>query len=382
MANASGTATLANGVTVTKPALSRLADSLLTGGYNSENKPMLNIEHGGQFGWSPVIGRIVDGEHFSEFISAHRYIPRNVVAILLQYPGFFDLLRNPEKWHKALKSLVELHSKKIEGLNAGITLEFDEKAIGGAGEMYEQAINATRERTQVKMTFDEKAGKPINRFLNTWIRYGIMDPDTKTALVGTLDTYKTDLYTPDYYTMTCLFYEPDETTRWVQEAWLVTNMMPKSDGEVTGAKDHNDAQGSIEMEIEFTGIAMSNNAVHTLADNILSNTSTVKVDPKYYPLNVSHVGVKAKHTNLHETGTDQNAPVGFTRPNYINGSPLDKDLSAANIGETNILSSAASAEGSTNLETANITNIVPLNDATPTATSTAENNSNTNSAGN
>ena len=289
--------------------LERVKEALATGTFNIDNQKMLNLEFGGQHGWSPRLGYIdTDGKNYSEWISNAKYVSKNVIAVVLQTPRFFDYMPDAQKWTKTLKSLLELHSKSIDGLQAGLSVEFAESAVGGAGEMQEDVSNVTRARTTITHVFEEKVGKPINRFLTNWIRYGLMDPDTKHALIGTLPGFDSkELFTPDFYTATVLYFEPDVTGRTIVEAWLCTNMAPKSNGEVTGKRDLTAGGETKEMSIEFTSITMYNQAVRQLAQNILDGMTTIKTDPHNLPLFVSTDPATARDAGLSEDV----APIGY-----------------------------------------------------------------------
>ena len=292
--------------------LERVKEALTSGTFNRNNEKMLNIDFGGQFGWSPRLGHIdSDKKNYSEWISNHKYISKNVIAVVIQTPRFFDFMPDPQKWISAFKSLIELHSKSIEGLNSGLTVEYSEHAVGGAGEMQEEVTNVTRARSTVTHTVEEKAGKPINRFLTDWIRYGLMDPDTKHALIGTLSNWKDELYTPEYYTATVLYFEPDITMRHVVEAWLCTNMAPKGNGEVVGKRDLTAAGEAKDIAIEFTSITMYNEPVRRLAQSILNEMTTIKVDPHQLPMFVSENPSEAIDKKLQK----DKAPVGYENAN-------------------------------------------------------------------
>jgi len=287
--------------------LERVKEALTAGTYNRNNEKMLNVDFGGQFGWSPRLGYIDGGKNYSEWISNHKYISKNVIAVVLQTPRFFDFMPDPQKWITTFKSLIELHSKSIEGLTSGLTVEYSEHAVGGAGEMQEEVTNVTRARSTITHTFEEKAGKPINRFLTDWIRYGLMDPDTKHALIGTMANWKDELYTPEYYTATILYMETDITNRHIVEAWLCTNMAPKSNGEVVGKRDLSAGGEAKEMAIEFTSITMYNEPVRRLAQNLLDEMTTIKVDPHQLPMFVSEKTSDAKDKHLQP----KDAPIGY-----------------------------------------------------------------------
>ena len=241
----------------------------------------LNLAHGGQNGVHNKIGTIIDGKNYDEWMSNQAYVSRNIIPIVLRYPKFFDLLPDSKKWIEAYKALIELHPLTIEGLTSGLTVETDEHAVGGSGEMQEEITDVKRARSTVSFTYKEKAGKTIQKLLDYIIRYGYMDPDVKRPLVVNLlsdDDFKTkvgDMYTADFYTGTVLFIEPDITHKYVVDAWLTTNMFFKSNGDRTGKRDINSAGAGIDLSIESSGITLNNKAVTVLAETILGKITTL-----------------------------------------------------------------------------------------------------------
>jgi len=256
--------------------MARITDAILTNSAyaNYVNQPILDLSFGGQQGWAP---------NLNEWVSNQAYVRKNLFCILLESPRFFTLMPNPDKWVQALKSLVELHAKTIEGLNAGLTVEFDEHPVGGAGEMQQEITDSKRARSEPSFGFVEKYGMPINTFLQNWIIYGMMDPDTKFAMAGTLPGAKPTDMLADWYSMTCLFIEPDPTHQRVVKAWVITNMMPKSDGEVIGKRDLTSASELSNLTIEFTGIAQYNLGTKVFAQNILDTINITNANPNLRP---------------------------------------------------------------------------------------------------
>jgi hypothetical protein len=256
--------------------MARITDAILTNSAyaNYVNQPILDLSFGGQQGWAP---------NLNEWVSNQAYVRKNLFCVLLESPRFFILMPNPDKWVQALKSLVELHAKTIEGLNAGLTVEFDEHPVGGAGEMQQEITDSKRARSEPSFGFVEKYGMPINTFLQNWIIYGMMDPDTKFAMAGTLPDTKPSDMLADWYSMTCLFIEPDPTHQRVVKAWVITNMMPKSDGEVIGKRDLTSASELSNLTIEFTGIAQYNLGTKVFAQNILDTINITNANPNLRP---------------------------------------------------------------------------------------------------
>lgn len=247
------------------------------------HSPASNLRYGGQNGYFAKIGTIgQDGKNYDEWISNHAYVQRNIIPIVIRAPKFFDFMPEPKKWIDTYKALIELHPLTITGLTSGLTVTTDEHAIGGGGEMQEEITNVMRAKSSINMTYKEKAGKAIIKFLDYCIRYGMMDPDTKKPLVANFMSNISEvggMYTPDFYTGTVLFIEPDVTHKVVVDAWLCTNLFPKSNGERTGKRDVHSAGNAPELSIDWGGITMNNEAVLLMADKILANLTVLDTIP-------------------------------------------------------------------------------------------------------
>lgn len=264
--------------------MARIKDSVLNkNSVYAGHSPALNLKYGGQQGYMPRIGTIAeDGKTYEEWINNHAYVSRNIIPIVIRTPKFFEHMPDTTKWIASFKALIELHPQAITGLTSGLTVDVDEHAVGGGGEMQEEITDVKRARSTVNTTYKEKAGKAIGKFFDVFIRYGMMDPDTKKPLVSKFIDDIGDiggLYTPDFYTATVLFIEPDITQKVVVDAWLCTNMFPKSNGERTGKRDIKSAGEAPELSIDWAGITMNNEAVHDMADKVLANLTVLNKIP-------------------------------------------------------------------------------------------------------
>lgn len=282
----------------------RVLDILEQNGYNTNGNKMIDPVFGGQNGRSPSLGYDDNGTLKSQWISNQGHVSRNIVAVVLQAPEFFNYMQSPEKWVETLKSLWELHAESIEGLNGSLTVETAEHPIGGAGEQQEEVTNVTRERTTLSLTTKDKMGKPFQTFLDMWIRWGIMDPDTKDPLVSTLRDIDLGLYTANNYSATILFFEPDITNKWPVEAWLCANVFPKSKGELTGKKAITEGGELVELSIEWSSITVSDNSVKALAQSIMNDMSVFSQLPTNQPLFVD-----GRESNI----SDEDVPMGYNR---------------------------------------------------------------------
>lgn len=251
--------------------MSRLTDAIISGSYaRSIDRPMLDLKSGGQHGWAP---------NLTEWISNQAYVSRPLICLLVEAPRMFTVMPDSQKWIASLKSLFELHARTIDGMNAGLKADFDEHPVGGAGEMQQELVNMTRERSQPKFTFIEKYGRPIQTLLDYWLRYGGMDPETKYALLGTMGRSEVKDMLADWYTATCLFIVPDPLHKTVDKAWLTTNMMPQGTGEISAKRDLTSSQEMLTLDIEFTGISQVGMGVNKFAQDMLNKINILNADP-------------------------------------------------------------------------------------------------------
>lgn len=218
--------------------------------------------------------------HLEGVIANASYIRRNLLCYVLRSPEGFNDLPNPEVWHSTFKALMEVGSRSISGLNSTLNVEFASSDFGAAGEQQEDFAKTTRERSVPVHVFIEKYGKPINRFFDTWIRMLLGDPETGIPGIVTLGNGDgpTDLL-PDYTGATCLYIEPDPLHKTVVTAWIITNMMPNTAGEVVGERDITAPGQTTEYSIQFTGIQQVGSGVNAIAQQFLDNISLTGANP-------------------------------------------------------------------------------------------------------
>lgn len=232
--------------------------------------PMANIIGTGQHGYVHDIGSV---------LSNTAYVQRPLVCVLLNSPRGFRSLPNPEIYHATLKELMENGSRTITGLRATLTVDYTSNQIGHGTEVQEDIAKVTRERSVPVHTFTERYGKPINRFFTTWIEYLIGSGDNsipKISVLG-LNSGPADLL-PDNTTATCMYIEPDPLHKTVVEAWLITNMSPKTGGQVEAQRDLSAPGQSVDYSIEFTGMGVYGAAVRATAQRIWDQINFVGAD--------------------------------------------------------------------------------------------------------
>ncbi len=254
--------------------MSRLADAILQNGYARGKSPMLDVTYGGQNGFAP---------NLAEWVSQTHYIRRNIHCILLEAPRGFQYLPEPAFWVSALKNMVEVHARTIEGLNAGLDVEDSQTPVSGGGEVFEDTINVTRTRSDVTFAFTDLYGRPMQTFLQNWILYLMGDPDNKIPMINTLTTARPYDMLADIASATMLFIEPDPTHSKVAKAWLGTNMRPRTTGAIEGRKDLTAAGDLSELSIGFTGVYQSGIGVDLFAQAILNSLNLNNANPNLRP---------------------------------------------------------------------------------------------------
>lgn len=285
--------------------MSRLTDALMTGGYTRDiDRPILDLKYGGQNGWSP---------NLTEWTSNQAYVSRPLHCILLEAPKMFTVMPNPEKWVSSLKAMFEMHAYAIEGFNAELKVATESHDVGGGGEKQFEVVNVTREASTPKFTFIEKYGRPIQTFLDYWIRYGLMDPETKFALLGTMGSAAVEDMLADWYSATCLFVVPDPLHKTVDKAWLTTNMFPTSTGAITGKRDLKSGQEMLTLDIEFPGISQYGLGVNKFAQEILDKINTTNSDPFMRPAFATGVSADVANAKGYQDGITKLATEAVTK---------------------------------------------------------------------
>ena len=254
--------------------MSRLADAILTGDFSRGHAPMLDLQYGAQSGYAP---------NLTEWVSHQSYISKNLVCLLIEAPRGFQSLPEPQWWVSALKQLVEVHAKSIDGFAAGLKVDTFDNAVSGGGEMQQDPTNVTRERSNPSFVFVEKYGRPIQNFIYEWITNLIMDPDSKVPNISTLPGVRPGDLLADMYGATMLFFEPDPTFTSVSKAWLTTNMYPLLTGDILGKRDLTAPGQEAVLTINFSGLSQSTLGVRAFAQTLLDSINITNANPNLRP---------------------------------------------------------------------------------------------------
>jgi hypothetical protein len=254
-------------------AQARLADAVMkTQAFaRGRNVKPLDLQFGGTHGYAP---------NANEWVSATKYVRKNLVVLAFQAPTGFHRMPNSEFMISAWKSLIETQAKRWEGFNRGLTIEWAETAVGGGGEKWHDWTKVTRAQTVPKCSVTDLAGRPVQNFLDDYTRYLIADPDTGIPMLSTIAGYKPDDQLADTYAGTILAYELDPTHTKVAKSWLVVNFAPKSGtGDIEGIRDMTAAGELKEFDIEWTGWAVSGLGIDAMAQTVVDGMQLANANP-------------------------------------------------------------------------------------------------------
>ena len=253
--------------------MSRFIDTVLPQGIaygQGATQRMSNVVHGGVYGWAP---------NPNAWVNKTGYVRRHITPIVLRGPSGFRFLNNPDYWYAAMRAIFETMPLSIEGLNSTLTVAAADTPYGGAGEMFQDPTNVTRERTSPQFQIPDLYGAPVNGFLEGWITQLIMDPETKTAMVNTLGREIPADMMADIYSMDMLFFEADPQQAQVVRAWIVYNMFPMSGGEVIGRRDITTDMDQVRYNIPMAGFAQTGNGVKVFAQQVLNSMRVTGANP-------------------------------------------------------------------------------------------------------
>lgn len=255
--------------------MSRLNDQMVAEGRSlaiGRTNRMANPVHAGVMGWSP---------NPNGWVGKTGYVRRNIIPIVLRAPGGFAYAPNPDDWYAATRSIFETHPLRIDGLTSTLQVATSETPYGGAGEQFQDPTNVTRDRSNASFELPDIYGGVLNRYLEFWIKYLIMDPETKTALINTLGGQIPPDMMADIYTMDMLFIEPDAQQSQVVRAWIMYNMFPLNGGDITGRRDITTDMENVRYTIPMAGFSTTGSGVDAFAQNIMNGMRIAGANPMH-----------------------------------------------------------------------------------------------------
>lgn len=215
------------------------------------------------------------------------YIEQPLIIKVLRGPTAFQLLEMGGAYTEALVNIMESYMQSWDGFNRTLSVSVTETEIGKSGEVFQTPTRVARARSNPTSVLVEKYGMPMMRFLDEYVRFTIMDPDVGHPLMsGISPDYLDNL--ADMYSMDILAYEPDPTFKFVNKAWLMTNVFPINDiGEWTGKRQLQSDREKKEYSLTWAGIQKVGYAVDALAQKFMNAATVATIDPSLAP---NHIG--------------------------------------------------------------------------------------------
>lgn len=262
--------------------MARQSNILIDGAAFAANRDlgMLNPAMGGMFGYA---------SNPTEWLSAQGYVPRHLIPIALEAPGFFQAMPSPEHWVQAFKVLFEKHARTIEGLKAGLNVETAEHQFGGGGEFFTEFTDVKRERSNLSIGLVEKAGNVWQTFLEQWILNGMMHPETKMPLLLTNGNAAPKDWLADWYGGSVAFIEPTYDGRRAAKCWLSVNIWPTSTGPIEGKMDKTSALSLRELSIDMASLNFYNEGTRDLGQHLLDALGYSGANPLYMKAAISEI---------------------------------------------------------------------------------------------
>lgn len=234
---------------------------------------MVDLRNGGQNGYAPDL---------TSWVSNQAYVRRNLICLLVEAPTAFQNLDQPDYWVGTMRSLFELQALSITGLNMEMTIETsDANPVGGGGQVQEEFTNVTMQRSNPTFRWNERYGLAIYNFLTGWVRYCMMDPESKVASVNTIPGNAVPDMLADRYAATMAFIEPDPTHTKVNKAWLCTNMYPKNSigGSLGGQRELTQGGEIGTLDVEFACLAQQGSGVIAFCQRLLNSINITNANP-------------------------------------------------------------------------------------------------------
>ena len=244
------------------------ADGIIAG-----RTPQLNLGIGGQQG--AMVSNF-------QWTSSAAYARQKLIAVLVSVPELMKYLPNPELQYAALKSLIEVMPLTIDGLSSTINWTYSDTPVGNAGETMETAIDAKRTKSVPNFAWSEKYGMSIARYWTSLTSALVLDPDLQLPGIIASPEYiaaGSPAILPEQQSFSVMFIEPDITLTRVTNAWLSTNMMAKTGGDIIGKREIAGAAEVPTVTIPFTSMTMEGAEINKAALEYLKTLSLADLRP-------------------------------------------------------------------------------------------------------
>lgn len=168
-----------------------------------------------------------------------------------------------------VKALMETHAKSVSGIDIGYTMQYQQTIVGKDGQNLDAPTVLQRTNVNPSFTWSEVTGNVVFGVNQAWL-WDMCDPDTQIAFsrVGEADIDQLP-YTFSSYSASfiAIQYDMRMNTAGILDAIYITNVCPQGTNEY-GIKREIGQATVPERSITYTGLALHNAGVYTLAQTI------------------------------------------------------------------------------------------------------------------
>lgn len=247
--------------------------------------PMANAFEAGQNGALLKLGK---------YVQSSNYVSKSVLPFVIEFPRWVEFMPDPDIYRRAIKSWFEVVSR-VEGLNKTLTAEFTETEIGSSGIRQFDVSRVIEQQSDITHSGTDKYGQPYKQLFSVWLRYGMFDPETRVPLISVINDSVTD-HMADMYCASILYVEPDPLMKYPQNAWLCTNMAPRSNGIDEGSKDLTQGGQTKELSIQMTSMQQTTYGVLQFAQTILDQMNRQGLNTYNRPAFLQDIDADVKAT--------------------------------------------------------------------------------------
>ena len=230
------------------------------GGSGAAALNVANMIVGGQLGYSIKPG----------FLDASTPLVLPPAVIYVNHtPKMWDFTAGGDVLAQMLKALMETHAKSVSGIDIGYTMQYQQTLAGKDGQNLDAPTVLQRTNVNPSFTWSEVTGNVVFGVNQAWL-WDMCDPDTQIAFSRVpTDKIKDLPYTFSSYSASfiAIQYDPRMNNEGIIDANYITNVCPQGTNEF-GLKREMSQATVPERSITYTGLALHNNGVFTLAQKI------------------------------------------------------------------------------------------------------------------
>ena len=170
------------------------------------------------------------------------------------------------------KALMETHAKSVSGIDIGYTMQYQQTLVGKDGQNLDAPTVLQRTNVNPSFTWSEVTGNVVFSVNQSWL-WDMCDPDTQIAFSRISgDEIDQVPFTFSSYSasLIALQYDMRMNTAGIIDAIYITNVCPQGTNEF-GLKREIGQATVPERSITYTGLALHNAGVYTLAKTIANS---------------------------------------------------------------------------------------------------------------